>query len=808
MPIKKRETAIAERVEQMRNDTREWRLFQDFCCMCLAHLGYTDLRKSAEQSDFGRDAVAITPDGRPCFVAVSFECSLSKIKSDAKRWTEDTNREPAEVMVFVSWDARQEIQISEWKGEVQAAWGLELRVIHQETLLATAARAGVWRETRDLLGVTAVREGYTCIAPYDSDAVRQAMNVRPREILEHPLSRRELAGERDWQRNVMAFGKPGAGKTTTLYQILEKIQPERTFIVERNLQEHAQIEDLLDAAGAEGGVIVFDDIQERPRTFAQFCEQLLAIEPGNVILFTSSRSTEWEEVQKEVSPAYLDELGLVGAGVLRLSDLEEAECRQLIEMCRDEWGLDVEDRIVGQAATKAAEGDASPLYVISLLAPARAKEDREVSDADVAAAPGSVRELWCRYFASLSATGKSALRLVKLFWCAKVEPQRHLVDAAAGPWGLNVTDTDDALDHLATALWIDTSQGAPRCLDVQLEAIALAEFHYARWDAFVREFGGARGTHLQLLNGTSVYYYLVRRPTSAARAAYLTACSAALANWEQALGLARAREERSGFLSNASACYAELAVLEPTLEGRRAQLDKAVEYAEEAVGIYRQLGLQADLAMSLNNASNRYSALAGLEPTSEGRRAQLDKAAEYAEEAIGIYRQLGLQANLATSLNNASTGYSALAGQEPTLEGRRAQLDKAAEYAEEAIGIYRQLGQPTETAMSLGSASRHYRALADAETDPIGKGEALGRSLECACEAIGLFRDAGVTEYWLMALMDGIHSATALADHEQGPIDLQAIEWAEEGQRAAEQYGDKDRAEAFAGVKAKLGPMD
>jgi tetratricopeptide (TPR) repeat protein len=103
-------------------------------------------------------------------------------------------------------------------------------------------------------------------------------------------------------------------------------------------------------------------------------------------------------------------------------------------------------------------------------------------------------------------------------------------------------------------------------------------------------------------------------------------------------------------LNNASNRYSGLAALEETKEARKEQLDKAIEYIEEAIGIKRELGLKAEVAGSMNNASNCYSDLAALEETKEGRKEQLDKAIEYIEEAIGIKRELGLKADLADSL--------------------------------------------------------------------------------------------------------------------------------------------------------------
>src|SRR5256885_13942890 len=61
---------------------------------------------------------------------------------------------------------------------------------------------------------------------------------------------------------------------------------------------------------------------------------------------------------------------------------------------------------------------------------------------------------------------------------------------------------------------------------------------------------------------------------------------------------------------------------------RGAWLRKAVDAVEESVRIRRDLGLPGDLAGSLNNVSNHYSALARLETTREGRGLWLRKAVD------------------------------------------------------------------------------------------------------------------------------------------------------------------------------------
>ena len=99
-------------------------------------------------------------------------------------------------------------------------------------------------------------------------------------------------------------------------------------------------------------------------------------------------------------------------------------------------------------------------------------------------------------------------------------------------------------------------------------------------------------------------------------------------------------------------------------------------------------------------------------------RSWLIKAAEVAEESVALRRELGVRGDLAMSLNNASNHYSDLAGLERARDGRRPWLIKAVEAVEEAIAIRRKLGIPGDLASSLGSMCQHQRSLAGAEVEP------------------------------------------------------------------------------------------
>jgi tetratricopeptide (TPR) repeat protein len=260
-----------------------------------------------------------------------------------------------------------------------------------------------------------------------------------------------------------------------------------------------------------------------------------------------------------------------------------------------------------------------------------------------------------------------------------------------------------------------------------------------------RELGLKADVAMSLNNASNCYYELAGLEET--KEASKEKLDIAVDYIEEAIGIRRELGLKANVatsLNTASNCYSDLARLEETKETRKEKLDIAVEYVEEAIGIGRELGLKADVAGSLNNASGRYSDLAGLEETKEARKEKLDIAVEYIEEAIGIYKELGLKANVATSLNNASNCYYELAGLEETKEARKEKLDIAVEYIEEAIRIIGELGLKADVAGSMNNASGRYYDLARLEETKEARKEKLDIAVEYIEEAIEIYEELGL----------------------------------------------------------------
>ncbi|MDP2895590.1 MAG: HEAT repeat domain-containing protein [bacterium] len=147
--IDNRKEKLLARIEQMRRK-REWASFQRFCVDLLSHIR---IRQSAFEHDLGKDGVSMPPPGTPFFVSVSFECSLDKIRGDVERWKEDPNREPAEVVFFMTWGDPRETTLAKWRDIIRSEFHLDVIVLGQPTILGTATQEELWSWTCDVLGI-------------------------------------------------------------------------------------------------------------------------------------------------------------------------------------------------------------------------------------------------------------------------------------------------------------------------------------------------------------------------------------------------------------------------------------------------------------------------------------------------------------------------------------------------------------------------------------------------------------------------------------------------------------------------------
>jgi tetratricopeptide (TPR) repeat protein len=145
----------------------------------------------------------------------------------------------------------------------------------------------------------------------------------------------------------------------------------------------------------------------------------------------------------------------------------------------------------------------------------------------------------------------------------------------------------------------------------------------------------------------------------------------AIQRYEEALDLARRRENRSGegvWLNWLGNCYADLG-----------DMRRAIELHEQALTIAREIGNRQGEAYCLGNLGNSYADLG-----------QLQQAIELHEQALRIFREIGDRHGEASHLGNLGICYYNLG-----------KLRRAIELHEQALGIAREIGDRDVEAMEL-----------------------------------------------------------------------------------------------------------
>jgi tetratricopeptide (TPR) repeat protein len=553
------------------------------------------------------------------------------------------------------------------------------------------------------------------------DDLYQALRMpptRPTRFVERP----ELTAALDSDQGVLVAGRPGSGKSHALIK-LALARPDWPVVA---IARHFRADDLGRLTSQLRRVhtpyqLLWDDVHEKADLFADTVSRLAEREdPARVL--AAYRDQHEPAVRERVTPDLCRRAG-IAAEPLRLKPFDAGQAAQMVDAVTEALDLTLDEAGLGTLARHIRRGDGGPLFALStgLLLQEQAASGKPVHAADVARLPKELLATWRHLYEQLAQRANGFLmqsllnvlhflhridcplhtRLVELLFT-------HALDRTRG-------DFDGAARTLAQEGWLRREEEGFAAHDITLEAVPDEPDTFRRFVQFAREHVAGEELALGLLRGSLSLFYasLIPRTRTAQERRVTTVDAVELG--ELAIADFRAANHTrylGTVLNNASVFYSDLAGLEETRQGRVARLHQALQAIEEAARLYRDLGLQADLAMSLNNASNRYSELAGLEETRQGRVARLHQALQAVEEAVRIRRDLGLQADLASSLNNASVFYSDLAGLEETRQGRVARLQQALQAIEEAVQTFRNQGIIPYLIIGLGNAVRRHIELA------------------------------------------------------------------------------------------------
>jgi len=186
---------------------------------------------------------------------------------------------------------------------------------------------------------------------------------------------------------------------------------------------------------------------------------------------------------------------------------------------------------------------------------------------------------------------------------------------------------------------------------------------------------------------------------------YLGELDKALEYSEEALKL----DEELGSKEGMAANFGNIGIVNRT----KGELDRALKYHEKALKLDEELGRKEGMAADLGDMGIVYST-----------KGELDKALEHYEEALKLNEELGRKEGIANLLGNIGNVYRT-----------KGELDKALEYYEEALKLHEGLRRKEGMAIALGNIGNVYQI----------KGE-LDKALEYYEEALKLHEGLGRKE--------------------------------------------------------------
>jgi hypothetical protein len=703
------------------------------------------------KKDKGEDAYGQFSDGTTFSVACS-ACDKrhlrAKVLADCKEIKKNRSVNPPVVVFFLS-PCEVSGQLKDTLEAEVRALGFRLEVRDREWFLEWGTSNGHWPRVRRELRLPG--QGYTVVSPYNRAYIEHLLHYNPLPVPGAPLTRPELERFRWDGKSLLVLGKPGAGKTTTLVQLLDQRNPGTVVVIERAFNEQG-LHELTEEDFEADVCVLCDDVQARPQLFRDACYQLEGRLKTKLIVLAASRAADWHACVGEIGNGALEAAGL-RARSLQLLDLSPEMCEAFLLHCARAFEITIPGGLRTKAVEILTRGDATPLYVVSVLAPIQGSDrpDRTLRLTDITGLPETVTDIWLRYFEQLASTSdgqdeRNFLRALKMVLLIFEDAPFGLPEAAAGfIFHLQGHDLQNALERLGRRLWLRKSNDALRLYDTQREAIEVRDQDWESWNEFVHRASHPGDWQFTLRFESGKYFAWTRAAeveTGERLEKTLEAARDHFASARQSLDRSRAPQHFANCLGSEAVCLSELARLAKDRERARALIQQALDLTLEAALIQRRENDLRNLATSLNNASNRYSEQAAAAEALDERRQLLAKAVAAIEEAINIRRKLALPADLASSLNNASNRYSERADEEVDADRKRQHLKRACAAIDEAISLLIAVGQTQRLLTALPNGVQRHLEAAELTQETTH----LAKALEYADRTVDLFMRFGRRE--------------------------------------------------------------
>lgn len=315
-------------------------------------------------------------------------------------------------------------------------------------------------------------QSFTVLRLTDLQKLGMILHYNPPQSRLHRYVRRQEIDFNPSGRKIIILGTPGSGKTTTLLKILERVSSGNIAIIYRSFSA-GDVYGLINSIPVnEPIVLVWDDLHwvGEPSLIPIVVGKILEIS-SNPTIVLAARSNEFESLRKRMSEHFWSLFEKH-----QLVDLDTDQTRKLVDICKQEFDVTIEEEGEKQLISIIRETDPTPLYVVSVIL---AFKGRSLEATDIHTIPVSARDIWIGLFAALDADNKNVLRSLKLLDSAELPPLHWIVSSIYEcVFRGDGTKFQSAFDQLRSMGWIRSVGSYIQCHDLQLEAIQIDDPSY------------------------------------------------------------------------------------------------------------------------------------------------------------------------------------------------------------------------------------------------------------------------------------------------------------------------------------------
>ena len=271
------------------------------------------------------------------------------------------------------------------------------------------------------------------------DEVKTLLRFNPVDIKSH-IERNVEKSELD--DSAILVGKIGAGKTTSLVKIVERLKPNLIVVVKDDVRTE-RLEKLYGIENLGECVVIWDDIQDSINEFLRALPIIRKLK--NIKFIGAIRSTDYKELGKD---RYFGETRFKK---LEIEEFSQEEVKKLIELLENEFEKPLKD-LKPLLVKKIEEADGTPFYITSVFLDPQPFTAEFIEDL-----PKNVQEIWSRYFMYLDSNERCVMKTLKMIKKHLGVPEEEFVrDVYNKTFHGDLNEFSISLKNLVEKKWVST----------------------------------------------------------------------------------------------------------------------------------------------------------------------------------------------------------------------------------------------------------------------------------------------------------------------------------------------------------------